>query len=131
MVDQAAAPDGAALVPSPLQRVQHKASVSRAGYTPADDAPCEGVDDESDIDKTGPRRDVGKVGHPQGVRTRRFELPIDAIERTRDHRLADSGPYHLTPNDACRPIIRITRATVQRATAILSRRSCRHTFRTP
>src|SRR3954451_373096 len=52
------------------------------------DAPRKDVDDEGDIDETGPRRDVGKVGHPQGVRTRRFELPIDVIERTRGGRIA-------------------------------------------
>ena len=46
------------------------------------------VDDEGDMDETGPRRDVGKVGHPQGVRMRRFELPIDAIERTRGRGIA-------------------------------------------
>src|SRR3954468_14969624 len=82
VVDQAAAPDGPALVQGLLQRVQHEAGVSRAGGTPADDTPRKDVDDKGDIDETGPRRDVGKVGHPQSVRTQRFELPIDAIERT-------------------------------------------------
>src|SRR3954447_22577607 len=57
VVDEAAAPDGPALVQSLLQRVQHKTGVSRAADTPADDAPCEDVDDEGDIDKTGPCRD--------------------------------------------------------------------------
>src|SRR3954447_6530386 len=82
VMDEAAAPDGPTLVQSLLQRVQHEAGVSRAGDTPARacpragearpwDAPREDVDDESDIDETGPRRDVGKIGHPQGVRTRR------------------------------------------------------------
>src|SRR3954449_11931661 len=91
VMDEAAAPDGPARVQGLLQRVEHAASVSRAGDAPADDAPREDVDDEGDIDETGPRRDVGKVGHPQGVRTRRFELPIDAIERTRGRRIADCG----------------------------------------
>src|SRR3954466_4159216 len=45
VVDEAAAPDGPALVQSLLQRVQHKTGVSRAGDTPADNAPCEDVDD--------------------------------------------------------------------------------------
>src|SRR3954453_13262624 len=100
VVDEAAAPDGPALVQGLLQRVQHEAGVSRAGDTPADDAPCKDVDEEGDIDETGPRRDVGKVGHPQGVRTRCFELPIDAIERTRGRRIADGGPHPLAPHDA-------------------------------
>src|SRR3954447_683751 len=88
MMDEAAAADGPALVQGLLQRVQHEAGVRAAGDTPADNTPRKDVDDESDIDKTGPRRDVGKVGHPQGVRTRCFELPIDAIERTRRRRIA-------------------------------------------
>src|SRR3954447_12859097 len=100
MMDEAAAPDGPALVQSLLQRVQHEAGVSRAGDTPADNPPRKEVDDEGDIDKTGPRREVGKVGHSQGVRMRRFELPIDAIERTRRRRVADCGPHPLAPHDA-------------------------------
>jgi hypothetical protein len=39
------------LVQGLLQRVQHKAGVSRARDTPADDAPGKGVDDKGDIDK--------------------------------------------------------------------------------
>src|SRR3954452_11611605 len=69
VMDEAAAPDGPALVQSLLQRVQHEAGVSGAGDTPADDTPRKDVDDEGDIDETGPGRDVGKIGHPQGVRT--------------------------------------------------------------
>src|SRR3954453_10795661 len=103
VMDEAAAPDGPALVQGLLQRVQHEAGVSRAGDTPADDAPCKGVDDEGDIDETGPRRDVGKVGHPQGVRTRRFELPIDVIERTRGRRIADCGADPFAPHHALQP----------------------------
>src|SRR3954452_7095411 len=99
-MDEATAPDGPALVQGLLQRVQHKAGVSRAGDTPADNAPREDVDDEGDIDKTGPGRDVSIVGHPQGVRTRRFELPIDAIERTRGGRIADRGAHPLAPHHA-------------------------------
>src|ERR1051325_6484277 len=57
------------------------------------DTPRKDVDDEGDIDETGPRRDVGKIGHPQGVRTRCFELPIDAIKRTRGRCIADCGPH--------------------------------------
>src|SRR4051794_33880591 len=100
VMDEAAAPDGPTLVQSLLQRVQHEAGVSRAGDTPADNAPREDVDDKGDIDETGPRRDVGKIGHPQGVRTRRFEWPIDAIERTRGGRIADCGADPFAPHHA-------------------------------
>ncbi len=57
VMDEAAAPDGPARVQGLLQCVQHEAGVRRAGDTPADNAPREDIDDEGDIDKTGPRRD--------------------------------------------------------------------------
>src|SRR4051812_16727666 len=88
VMDEAAAPDGPALVQGLLQRVPHKAGVRRAGDTPADDTPRKDVDDAGDIDKTGPRCEAGNLGYPQRVRTRCFELPIDAIERTRGRRIA-------------------------------------------
>ena len=87
-MDEAAAPDGPALVQGLLQRVPHKAGVRRAGDTPADDTPRKDIDDAGDIDKTGPRCEAGNLGYPQRVRTRCFELPIDAIERTRGRRIA-------------------------------------------
>src|SRR3954451_6955650 len=99
MMDETAA-DGAALVQGLLQCVPHKAGVRLAADTPADNAPGKDVDDKSDIDKTGPGCDVGKVGYPQRVRTRRFELPIDAIERTRSRCIADGGPDRLASHDA-------------------------------
>src|SRR3954451_2720295 len=100
VMDEATAPDGPALMQGLLQRVQHEAGMSRAGDTPADDTARKDVDDEGDIDETGPRRDVGKIAHPQGVRTRCLELPIDAIERKRGPRIADGGPHPLAPHDA-------------------------------
>ena len=60
-----------------LQRVEHEAGVGRALTPPADDPPGEGVDDEGDVDEAGPGRDIGEVGHPQRVRPRRLELPVD------------------------------------------------------
>src|SRR3954471_13827357 len=56
MMDEAGAPDGPSLVQGLLQRVQHEAGVSRAGGTPADDAPRKGVNSKGDIDETGPCR---------------------------------------------------------------------------
>ena len=61
VVDEAVAPNGLALVQGLLQRVQYEAGVSRAGDTPANNAPRKSVDDKGDIDETGPRRDVGKI----------------------------------------------------------------------
>jgi len=131
VVDEAGAADGPALVQGLLQRVQHEAGVSRTRDTPADDAPGKSVGDKGDIDEASPCRAVGKVGYPQGIRARCRELPIDAIERTRGRRIANGGPDRLARTTPCKPIARIRRATVQRATAIPSRPSCRQTLRTP
>ncbi len=63
----------------------------------------------------------------RGARTRRFT-------RSAGHGVALSGTVVLVslPRTAPRrPIRRISRATVQRATGVPSRTSCRHTFLTP
>ena len=89
------------------------------------------VDDEGDMDETGPRRDVGRVGHPQGVRTRRIELPIDAIERTGGRGIADRGPDRLSPHDALQAHRAHQALHGAASDRIPSRRSWRQTFRTP
>jgi hypothetical protein len=61
MMDEAAAPDGPALVQSLLQRVRHKAGVSRAGDTPADNTPRKSVDNEGDIDEPRPGSDISEI----------------------------------------------------------------------
>ncbi len=81
MVDQAAALNGTALVQGLLQRIQHEAGMGRAADPPADDAPGEGVDDEGHVDEAPPGGDVGEVRHPQRVRARCPELPVDPVER--------------------------------------------------
>ena len=49
---------------------------------PADDVSGEHIDDECHINEPGPGHDISKVRHPQPVRRRGLELPVDAIERT-------------------------------------------------
>ena len=100
MMNEAAAPDTPALVPGLLQRIQHNAGVSRAAGTPADKTPRQDVDEEGDREETGAGRDGGKIGQPQGVWTRCFERPLDAVERTRGRRVADCGADRFTAPDA-------------------------------
>ena len=64
-----------------LQRVEHKVSLHRTADPPADDAPCEDIDDEGHVHETLPGRDVGEVRHPQLVRTLRLELPVHPVQR--------------------------------------------------
>lgn len=81
---------------------------------PADDPPCKSIDDEGDIDEARPRGDIGEVGNPKHVRRRRLELAVDVIERTRCGLVAHRGP-----------ILRIRRATMQRAMSKPSCGNCR------
>src|ERR1043165_3658287 len=106
--------------------------MSRAGDAPADDAPRAGVDDKGDIDEAGRGRDIGEIGSPQRVRARCRKLPINPIERGHGAAALLIVVRTVLPRTTPRrPILRIRRATVQRATAIPSRLSCRQTLRTP
>lgn len=55
--------------------------MQRRGDSPADDPACEDVDDERDVDKPTPRRDVGEVRDPELIRARRREVPIHQVAR--------------------------------------------------
>ena len=68
MADETAAGEGAALVQSLLQGIEHEVRPGRARYAPADDPAGKNVDDEGRIDEAAPGRDVGEVGDPQPVR---------------------------------------------------------------
>ena len=51
--------------------------------------PSERVDHEGDVEEARPGRDVAEVRHPQHVRGRCAELPVDPVERTRRSLVAD------------------------------------------
>lgn len=58
---------------------------------PAHDASGEDVEDERDVDRAGPGRDVGEVSDPQLVRTRGPELPVDPTQRPLGRGVGDGG----------------------------------------
>ena len=131
VMNEPTVPDGTARVESLLQGIQHEAGMSGARDPPADGSTGEDIDDEGYVDEAGPGRHVGEIRHPQGVRMRRLELPVQSIERA-----GRGGPGTVVrifrPRTApSSPMVRIRRATVHRATAIPSRPSWRQIFRTP
>ena len=79
-----------------LQCVQNQFRAHRTRHAPADDAPREHIDDQGDVDKTSPRRDVGKVCYPQLIGTTRLELALDQIERSFSA-LVSNGRATFTP----------------------------------
>ena len=95
--------------------------------------------------RTKPACAVRDTRQPQGIRAGRLELPVRAAGRlsrfcsrtaaaARGHGAARSliVVRNALPCVApFRPMRRISRATVQRAASMPSRRNCRQTFRTP
>ena len=61
VVHQAAAVNWPAVMQCLLKSIEHEAGVCRAGHTPADNAPCVGVDDEGDVNEARPARDIGEI----------------------------------------------------------------------
>ena len=86
------------------------------------------VDDERDVDKAAPGCDVREIGDPELIRTGGHESAVNEVHRA----TALTGVGRGDPGPApARPIARIRRATVPRATRTPSRRSCFQTFRGP
>ena len=79
VVDQAAAIQGPPVMQSLLQRIKHEPGMRREADTPTDDPAGKGINDESDINKASPGRDISEVRDPKPVRRRRLEFPIDVI----------------------------------------------------
>ena len=55
------------------------------------------ADDKGHVQPALPGRHVGKVRHPQLIRTIRLELPIDPIERARRCRIRCCGAHPFAP----------------------------------
>ena len=131
VMDQAAAMQGPPVMQSLLQRIKHEPRMRRAADTPADDPAGKGINDEGDINKASPGRDISEVRDPKPVRRRSLEFPIDVIPRTGaalSEKVVRRGFTRTAPSI---PFARIRRATVQRATLKPSRPNWRQTFFTP
>jgi len=118
---EAGALDRPPVVQRLLKGIEDKPGMGGPGDAPADDPPREGVDDEGDVDEALLDRDVGEVRHPfgRGARNCRFT-------RSAGHGAPLSGTVVLVsfPRTTPRkPICRISRVTVQRATGVPERPS--------
>jgi hypothetical protein len=114
-----------------LEGVQDQIGAHRGVRAPAEDAAGMSVDDERHVHGAGPGSHVGEVGHPQPVRPVGGEPPVDQIRRSGGARIRDRGARRRPRRAPCNPMSRISRSTVERATAIPSRLSCSHTLRAP
>jgi len=64
-----------------IERIQYQFRSQVRGHRPADDAPAENVEHDSEEKKSGQRRDIRDVCDPKLVGPLRFEVAIDEIRR--------------------------------------------------
>ena len=95
MMDQGAAGGATTGVQRLFQCNQDKVRVRGGRHLPADDAPGKHVDDEGDVGKALPGRDVGEVRDPQLIGAISPELPVDAIKRAWRLGVHDGGALRL------------------------------------
>src|SRR3954464_4377386 len=111
MVHEPATMDWPSIMQCLLQRVEHEARMRCARGPPAHDPAGIGVDDEGDIDKAAPGRDIGEVGEPKNVRPWRPELAVDVIQRAWRGLVADRGLDRFAADNPLQPMSRVTRDT--------------------
>ena len=100
VMDQAVGRVVAAVVDRLVEGIEDEICPQRAGHPPPDDAARKDVDDERDVDKAAPRRDVREVGDPELIRPRRREVPIDEIDAAdRPPSRTASSSIHARPRD--------------------------------
>ncbi len=83
-----------------LECVEDHVSAHVRGNAPADDHAAERVDDEAHVRDTGPCRHVGQVRDPQRVRSRRTELSLDEVRRSRRCRVGTCRAQPALAGDA-------------------------------
>ena len=106
-----------------LERIERQVGPQRPGHTPADDESCERVDHEGHVHEPAPRGDVGQVRDPQRVGPPRRNVRFTRSAGRSAASLVIVVLNRRPRTAPCRPICRISRATVQRATATPSRLS--------
>jgi len=94
---------GPALLDGHVQGRQDELGPEMGFHRPTDHAPAPGVEDDGEIQKPGPRRNVGDVGHPQLIGAGRCEVAGDEIRRRRGRLVSEHGPRPLTPTDTLCP----------------------------
>lgn len=70
-----------ALTDGHVERVDHQFSAQVRVHRPADDAATEHVEDDGEVEKTGPRRHIRDVGDPELIRGGSRELALDEVRR--------------------------------------------------
>src|SRR5690625_3474382 len=83
-----------------FERVQHEVGAQVSGYSPADYAPCECVDDECCVNESASGADVRQVRHPQGVGLTSGEVTVHQVSWAISSVIGDGGDFLAAPGDA-------------------------------
>ena len=80
-----------------VESVEHQLGAQMSLHRPADDPAAEGVEDHGQIEKAGPGRDVGYIGHPQAIGRGGGEVALDQIRRGPRLGITLGGDYPTAP----------------------------------
>src|SRR5690625_4557146 len=83
-----------------IEGVQHEVGAQVSGYSPADYAPCERVDDESCVNEPASGADVRQVRHPQGVGLLSREVTVHQVHRAISSLVRNRGDLLAAPGHA-------------------------------
>src|SRR5690606_32058502 len=89
-----------AVVQRLLERIQCDIATQRARHSPTDDRAGVRIDHEGDVPRASPRRDVAQSRHPQSVRPRHSEGPIDTVQSAILQLVGDRGSDAFTAYNA-------------------------------
>jgi hypothetical protein len=62
-----------------VQGIEHQLFGECRGHRPADDTTAIRIEHDGEIEKAGPCRNVGDIGHPQPIRRLRREIAFDQV----------------------------------------------------
>src|SRR5690554_2091343 len=80
-----------------FERVQHEVGAQVSGYSPADYASCECVDDECCVHEPASGADVRQVRHPQGVGLLSGEVTVHQVQWAISSVIGDGSDFLAAP----------------------------------
>lgn len=91
---------GLALADGHVERLGDELGAEVGGHGPADDAPAPDVEDDSEVEESGPRRHIGDVRHPEAIRPLGGEVSIHQVRRFLGPSVLDGGDAEATATHA-------------------------------
>ena len=83
-----------------VHRVDDELGLEVVSHRPSDDPAAEGVQDDRQIQESGPSRHIGDVRYPEHVRLMGIEVPVDQIAGRPQPFVADRGSRSPAAADA-------------------------------